>query len=661
MKEKTSDSMFWEYQNLKKLRILNPADFETPSIISEGLQEIYGKEFLDSLGLADDKEIVTRNEFMRFLYERPELRQKINDWCESRTQTYSLPSNEDAFLYYYQNENPYWAIVNDFLKEMKTAGHCPEKMKPFVQQIADEIKPLSKVERETADIISEKLSKVTRMEGVVEFIVSQSEGVKMYAPNGNDDAPYEPTIIGQKAFSAVWAKDYIAPIPRWTRKRFWRFVGVKALAQNIANNRASAQAKKSAIIETFPKSIITDLQNGIRHALRLDILNVRDVKTLDAKGKKIHQFLSGIPALRLKIYFQYNDTGLRMNLVSVKQVAGPRTIFSSDGTYNRDYNGYTDKERKTIAKNIETINNEVSEALSMQGVVKILDFIKSGLNWQIGEAKQIGSPKTDSDFKWVYIKNLYNSPEHHEAYKALTKHRRYFWQGMSDLKDFCDIISYFINNAKQHNLPLCMPNINNEKIGISFKQMAPIDMMHQKKSMVPFSFPTINGHILCLTGKHGRGKSVAGNSVLENLWLAQSGLPVFAEQFDTDVKEMIGAVTNDSGDGSTATVFVKKTKNLFENISKVPAHKSLIFIDEIGKGTQESSGLKLGQQILKVLSGNGNSVIFNTQIMKLAEYARDNYGAICLKVDDKHQFQSGIGEGQMEDLIKEVGLDKYLN
>jgi DNA mismatch repair ATPase MutS len=124
---------------------------------------------------------------------------------------------------------------------------------------------------------------------------------------------------------------------------------------------------------------------------------------------------------------------------------------------------------------------------------------------------------------------------------------------------------------------------------------------------------------------------------------------------------MIGAVTNDSGDGSTATVFVKKTKNLFENINKVPAHKSLIFIDEIGKGTQENSGLKLGRQILKVLSGNGNSVIFNTQIMKLAEYARDNYKAICLKVNDKHQFEPGIGEGEMEELIKEIGLDKYLN
>jgi hypothetical protein len=653
--------MFWNYRNIKRLKILNPDDFQIPLIISEDFQKMYGKEFVKSLGLADSNEINTRNEFIRFLYERPELRQKINDWNKSKSQTYNLPDDENAFLYYYKNENPYWLIVNEFLAEMQKDEHCPKKVKSFVQQTVSEVNNLFKMEKETADAISEKLSKVTRMEGVVEFLVTRKNEITMYRPDEEDNSPYEPTIIGQKAFSAVWTKDYIAPIPRWTRRWFWRFSGITYLIQKFANRYASAKAKRSAIIETFPQSIITDLQNGICQMLELNLLKTKNAKRLGLRRKKIHQFLSTMPNLRLKVYFQYNNNGLKMNLISVKQVIKSTIVSSKSLSYNRNYNGYTDKERKTITKNIETINHEVSESLAMQGVIKIMEFIKSDLNWSIGQLKCIKSPVTDQIFKWVYIRNLYNSPEHREAYKALTRQRHYFWQGMSDLHKFCGIINYFINTAKQHNLPLCMPIINNEKVGISFKKMAPIDMMHQNESMVPFSFPTINGHILCLTGKHGRGKSVAGNSILENLWLVQSGLPVFAESFNTDIKEMIGAVTNDSGDGSTATVFVKKTKNLFENINKVPAHKSLIFIDEIGKGTQENSGLKLGRQILKVLSGNGNSVIFNTQIMKLAEYARDNYKAICLKVNDKHQFEPGIGEGEMEELIKEIGLDKYLN
>ena len=179
--------------------------------------------------------------------------------------------------------------------------------------------------------------------------------------------------------------------------------------------------------------------------------------------------------------------------------------------------------------------------------------------------------------------------------------------------------------------------------------------------MAPFSFPELNGRMICLTGRHGRGKSVAGSSVLETLWLAQSGLPVFAKEFSFDVKDVIGAVINDEGHGSTATVFIQKTKNLLENIAKVPSEKSVIFIDEIGKGTQESSGLALGKRLLSTLADKHYSVIFNTQIMGLAEYAQTNVGAKCLKVDNNHQFAPGIGEGEMDELVKEIGLEKYLN
>ena len=39
MKEKRSDSMFWQYRNIKKLTILNPDDFEVPSIVSKDLKK----------------------------------------------------------------------------------------------------------------------------------------------------------------------------------------------------------------------------------------------------------------------------------------------------------------------------------------------------------------------------------------------------------------------------------------------------------------------------------------------------------------------------------------------------------------------------------------------------------------------------------------------
>ena len=658
MKKTELDWMFWSGKK-KKLRILNPDDFQVPTIVGTNMRKMFGEDFVASLGLADENEIVSRNELMRFLFERPELRQKIRNWKKDGYLTESLPKDENSFLYYYENDNPYWAAVKEFLGEVKNTEKCPTKIIPFLDKIEKSVVTLESLEKNMAEKIGEKLRKVTRMEGVIDLTVEGSQ-MKIRELSNEDD--YVPTIIGQKAFSAAWSTSYMAHIPRWLGKWFWRVTGIKKLAQSIANYRASAKAKRSAIIEFFPNSIKTDLMNGLRGLLKLKLLfiNMED-KDLSEEENKIKKFLTSMPSTFFKMYFSYDENGLQITPVSIQNVNRPEFSTFSERRARDRYTGYNEKERKTIIQNLEKINQDVSEGFAVQNALKTSEFIANNFGLLIGESKKIAATNTDEDFRWYYIQNLYNSSEHNEVYKKLIANRKYFWSGLDELDNLCRIIDLFESQAKRYSLPLCMPNIKTKKVGVNFKAMAPIDMMDQGKKMVPFSFPEINGHILCLTGKHGRGKSVAGKSVLENLWLAQSGLLVFAESFSTDIKEMIGAVTNDTGDGSTATVFVKKTMNLFKNIKKVPAHKSLIFIDEIGKGTQESSGLELGQKILKALNQNGNSVIFNTQIIKLAEHARDNFQAICLKVDDKHQFQPGIGEGLMEELIHEVGLDKYLN
>lgn len=60
---------------------------------------------------------------------------------------------------------------------------------------------------------------------------------------------------------------------------------------------------------------------------------------------------------------------------------------------------------------------------------------------------------------------------------------------MNELHDLCKIIDLFEEKAQANNLPLCMPEITNKRIGVSFKAMGPIDMMDQAKKMVSFSFP----------------------------------------------------------------------------------------------------------------------------------------------------------------------------
>ncbi len=650
-KEKEAENtMFWENKKKRKLTVLNPDDFERPV---PGLLNFAGSIFNETSAISDSKELIGRNELVKFFFKRPKLRQKVSEWLKEKNASITLPQNENGFLHYYENEkHPYWDLVKEIIQEFSTQGPLPTKLQPFIKKTKADIAKEG-LEKEMAKDISKKIKKVANLEGVV-WMTIKPDNVSYDTDNKAN------IIIGQKAFSSAWTADYVAPIPNWCKKKFWRFLGVRKLMQKKANHNAYVKAKKSAIIQYFPESIFKDIASGVYKMFHLHLFSRRKVSVNSKKDQKIQNFWNKMPyETHCQFHFSYSEFGLSLSLIRVKRSTQHISTFMDSSRIERTYDGFNEKERKAFVWKLNEIDVELNAADAVSETLPIIESFKKLFKVKIGQKNIISAPLTDFNFKWHYISNLYNSEEHIKVYQDLLSQRRYFWEGISELNGLGEIIERFVETAKQKNLPLCAPEINESKIGVNFKNLAPINMIRQEKPMIMFSFPTINGDIICLTGKHGRGKSVSGKSVLESLWLAHTGLLVFAESFSTDIKEMIGAVTNDDGEGSTATVFAQKTKNLFDNISQVPAHKSLLFIDEIGKGTQEESGMILGQQILSALNKNGNSVIFNTQIMRLAEHAQKNLKASCLRVNSDHQFELGIGTGQMAELVKEVGLDKY--
>ena len=145
------------------------------------------------------------------------------------------------------------------------------------------------------------------------------------------------------------------------------------------------------------------------------------------------------------------------------------------------------------------------------------------------------------------------------------------------------------------------------------------------------------------------------------IFIAQSGLLLYADEYTANIKTVIGSVTNEKNEkGSLATVVLKKYTNIFKELENTDKDKVLIFIDEIGKGTQELEGIQVGKDVLKELSRRGYSVVFSTQMTELAEYAESSLNALCIKVDRNHKFSQGIGAGELISLSKSVGLDKYI-
>lgn len=651
--DETPETFFWKNpQNDSRIKIVNPHDFTMPEIIGK----LRGKNFVpDSFGITDTKEIGLRNEVSAYLLARPELGKKIVQWKNDAEKFNSLPTGENDFLYIYKQDiNPYWELVKNVITEFDQPD-TPRRLKGLASFLKSSLHLESK-EWTMAQRISEKLEKVTEMEGIAEI-----------APFG-DSNNLEKFITGTKSYSAAWS-DYEIKYPKWTNYLLPRITGIGKLAKLIIKENARANANRSAAILEFPSCVYADLcagLSGIIEQIRpiTEPVMPNSLGTIPKRKKRIvvdprTLFYSEITKrydLIFTVSFRYDGQGLKTRIVGVNRASEIDENFDFSFI---DFDGYSTKEKARATQIRESIRGKITTTRKMMGLLDIYNDLEKYTNIF---SKRFGmlSPKTDSALKWYALSNLYLAKENEEIYHELNRQRMNFSIIMRQLYDYGRMIDLFISEAKKLNIPLCVPEIRSDgNVGVSFNGMAPINMWNQGAKMVPFTMPIINGRMICLTGRHGGGKSVAGQSVIENIYLAQSGLPVFAESFSLDVKTVLGSVTNDTGDGSTATVFVEKVKNLFSEIAKVPKEQSLIFIDEIGKGTQENHGFNLGLNILTALKGREYSVIFNTQIMRLAEHAQNELGAICLKVDKDHTFSEGIGDGQMDQLVKESGLDQF--
>ena len=98
-----------------------------------------------------------------------------------------------------------------------------------------------------------------------------------------------------------------------------------------------------------------------------------------------------------------------------------------------------------------------------------------------------------------------------------------------------------------------------------------------------------------------------------------------------------------------------------EAFQDIRNHSEIImFIDEVGTGTQEVSGFEYGKRLLKKLAGLKCSIVASTQITDLAKFAEQELGATCFNFDLKHRVKPGIGSGGLEKLISKLEMDKLL-
>ncbi len=630
----------WESgENLKRIKLINPKDFDLEkSVKNLGLSA--GE--MAQLGICDRAEVIERNALLHLLYDNPLFREKISSLTINRSQL-SIPEDENDFLFFYkdQEENPYWSEVKNLIKQLKQIKlNCgsgfSKKTDQFLTMLEKSLS-LEKDEKSFSEEVSRRLKNVAVMEGVfyVNFVVTSSG--KPEAVSFVDGCDFS-HIHGYKLYNSSYSVHYEAKLPKWLRNGwFYKITGIRKTIQKIADRLKEKKAKNSSLIQHFSDNLRSDLFNG--------------AKAIVGKLNLPSKFVN----LKFTFYFNYSDLGLRIKPVSLEMKRNASFNWSLASALPN----LSEQQVKVLQTKAHKIKDQLESSLVMSSSAPLYAQIPHNF---FDKFYLVPSKDTNIDYRWFAIGHIYNLKELRETYFRLIEERRNLSDFVNQLWKINILLERFEKKAQELGVNLCVPTISAEEhSGVSFKELAPISLIGQTGiKLIPVTLDKINGQMVGLTGRHGGGKTVTGKAILDSIYFALSGLPVFAKSFQTDIKTVLGAVTNDEGPGSTATVFVAKVKTLMEEISKVPVDESLIFIDEIGKGTQQSSGLELGIAILTALSKGGNSVLFNTQILELAEYAVSNLGAVCYKFNKEHQITSGIGSGDIESLIKEMGLDIYL-
>ncbi len=428
----------------------------------------------------------------------------------------------------------------------------------------------------------------------------------------------------------------------WLAKK----IGVSALATSLRTQSRTLRTKKAmvpALISSAPEYIISSLTRFLNDALS-DIF--RDHHT-DRK-------------VALRVHFRYSEKGLEAIVDDV--VALSRDEEDNDPEQEDILHLFP----SSIQKKAEVLRRWWEERAvryrSISWFYARCYFCNSDASRIIGNWVNIDSSRADSEGKWVYLSNLYKHPALHESVVALQKHRDFFIDRLTELKDIASLITSIEQAAEKSAIPLCMPELLDEAEEIvAFDQIYPTHLLSRKDKIFPIkNLPGINGRMVAFTGTHGGGKTVASLSIPVNIYLLQSGLPVFGSGFRANMKRALGMVFLERGDGSTCEMILAKLTNILKATKIYAPHEFIVVIDELGVGTQEESGLQLGKDVLEELRKKGVSTLFSTQILELARHAQENLDAYCFKVDKDHAMAPGISGGDMGALREKSGFNSLI-
>jgi len=198
-------------------------------------------------------------------------------------------------------------------------------------------------------------------------------------------------------------------------------------------------------------------------------------------------------------------------------------------------------------------------------------------------------------------------------------------QKMADKISEIDVLSAFAETARQNNY--CMPKVNgNSNLIIESGRHPLVEQIGPKNQFIPndTSLDCADNQIMVVTGPNMAGKSTYLRQVALIALMAQVGSFVPADKAEIGTVDRIfsrvGAHDNLLKGQSTFMVEMNETANILNNATS----KSLVILDEVGRGTSTFDGISIAWSLVEFLHGPENigaKTIFATHYHELVDLA----------------------------------------
>lgn len=633
-----------DFPDRARLVIVNGESFPKAEIMeSLGLGKREHEAY--AFGLADEEEIRARLDLQRMFHESPAFRQVVDGTLSEG----GLPTGERQFLSYFdpgREHTPFWQGVHNFLAAVDAYPRVPRRVAIVAQALRDAL-PLEQQERAMAEQIGQEVLRAATLAGLVTFRIDAEEsaivGLKMV----------QAEVGGHRLFSRETAKVRLVPMPQWTEKYEYRdeFLGLVASAVRGVVHGINWVIKRGVFRDMVIGGSSSAIEDDLTRAVFRQLWKIRWAAwphRLD--GATVH------------VFFRYSKDGLEIRILDMEFIDDTCESGLSDDLVA--FPGYTAQQHRAMRRVNAAYRNAARMNVRLLRKAQLHAFAEGASPGFFLSSFNAPSPAIDALYRWTAIRALYESKEHRAVSARAEELRTFFGRQLRELRAVLTLYRTIRDRAEALGLPFCIPEVAKGEHVVQFDHLFPAQLLLRMKpgEAVPVDgLPELDGRMIGLTGKHGGGKTETQLAVLTSIYLAQSGLPVFARQFRFNVKQVLGIVfISQRGIGSTAQQYLEKLRNVLEEIRGMDGKDVVLILDELGTGTQEDAGYDLGREILSRLAARGISILFSTQIIRLAEYSQRELDALCVQFNAQHRISAGIAGGGMDELRREMGIDRLL-